>query len=198
MRVQSRRRWGLTRKLVRLATCCHALGCYKADEGSKVEYPSVGKQPIKILTQVRPGDSNGTSVRPGTPGAITVGIARGRQLARYMGYARCSFHMIRISFLYPNSKDARFDLDYYVEKHMPWSIDLLSVHPGFRGVSVERGISAGPGADAPFVAICNFLFEKLDDFMEAVAPHLAALRADMRNYTDIEPTFQVSEVLIDR
>jgi hypothetical protein len=41
-------------------------------------------------------------------------------------------------------------------------------------------------------------FETLDDFMEAVTPHLAALRADMTNYTDIEPTFQVSEVLIDR
>jgi|SRR6185369_6301793 uncharacterized protein (TIGR02118 family) len=106
--------------------------------------------------------------------------------------------MTRITFVYPKSKDARFDLHYYVEKHMPWSIDLLSVHPGFRSVSVERGVSGGPGADAPFVAVCNFLFETLDDFMDAVTPHLAALRADMRNYTDIEPIFQVSEVLISR
>ena len=106
--------------------------------------------------------------------------------------------MTRISFLYPNSKDARFDLDYYMQKHMPWSIDLLSVHPGFRSVSVERGISARPGTEAPFVAVCHFLFETLDDFMGAVTPHMTALSADMRNYTDIEPTVQVSEVLINR
>ncbi len=106
--------------------------------------------------------------------------------------------MIRISFLYPNSRNARFNLDYYVEKHMPWSIRLLSVHPGYRGVSVDRGISASPGTDAPYVAVCNFLFETLGDFMEAVTPHLAALRADMSNYTDIEPIFQVSDVLINR
>ena len=106
--------------------------------------------------------------------------------------------MIRISFLYPNSQNARFDLDYYVEKHMPFSIALLSAHPGFRGVSVDRGISSNPGTDAPYFAVCHFLFETLDDFMQAVSPHLPALRADMTNYTDIEPTFQVSEVLIDR
>lgn len=81
---------------------------------------------------------------------------------------------------------------------MPWSIDLLGVHPGFRGVSVDHGISANQGTEAPYVAVCSFLFETLDDFMDAVTPHLAALRADMKNYTDIEPTFQVSEVLINR
>jgi uncharacterized protein (TIGR02118 family) len=106
--------------------------------------------------------------------------------------------MIRITFLYPNSRNARFDLEYYVEKHMPLSIDLLGVHPGFRGVSVDHGICASPDTVPPYVAVCNFLFDTLDDFMEAVTPHLAALRTDMGNYTDIEPIFQVSEVLINR
>lgn len=49
--------------------------------------------------------------------------------------------MTRISFLYPNRKGARFDMDYFVEKHMPWSIGLLSANAGFKGVSVERGVS---------------------------------------------------------
>ena len=83
--------------------------------------------------------------------------------------------MTRISFLYPNRKDARFDMDYDVEKHMPWSIALLSAQPGFKGVSVERGLSgAAPGAAPEYVAVCHFLFESLDDFMAAVTPHLAA------------------------
>ncbi|HEX4170317.1 MAG TPA: EthD family reductase [Bryobacteraceae bacterium] len=106
--------------------------------------------------------------------------------------------MTRISFLYPNSKDKRFDFDYYIERHMPWSIDLLSVHPGFRGVSVERGISASPGANAPFVAVCHFLFETLEDFMDSVTPHLAELRADLSNYTDVEAVIQIGEVVVNR
>ena len=66
--------------------------------------------------------------------------------------------MVKISILYPNSAGSRFDMTYYIEKHMPWSIDLVSVHPGFRSVSVERGISARPGEEAPFVVVCHFLF----------------------------------------
>ena len=104
--------------------------------------------------------------------------------------------MVRISFLYPNREGARFDLDYYVQKHMPWSIQLLCARPGFKGVSVERGLSGAPGAGPAYVAVCHFLFDSLDDFMAAVTPHLTALQADMKNYTDIEPTFQVSEVLL--
>jgi uncharacterized protein (TIGR02118 family) len=107
--------------------------------------------------------------------------------------------MTRISFLYENRDGSRFDFDYYVEKHMPWSIGLLSAHPGFIGVSVERGVSGGaPGVSAPYVAACHFLFESLEDFAAAVTPHVEALQADMPKYTDIRPVIQVSEVLIYR
>lgn len=81
---------------------------------------------------------------------------------------------------------------------MPTSIDLLSAHPGFRGVSVERGVNAGPGQEAPYVAVCNYLFETFEDFVAAVTPHSEQLRADMKNYTDVEPRIQISEVVISR
>lgn len=107
--------------------------------------------------------------------------------------------MTAISFLYPRREGTRFDLPYYVEKHMPWSISLLSTHPGFRGVSVDGGLSGAPGTDSPpYWVICRFLLDSVDDFLTAVTPHLAALQADMQNYTDVEPTFQVSQVLISR
>ena len=107
--------------------------------------------------------------------------------------------MIKISILYPNTPGSRFDLGYYVDVHMPRSIELLGAHPGFRGVSVERGIGGGlPGTDAAYVAMCHFLFGSVDEFMEAFAPHAAELQGDMPNYTDIAPTIQVNEVLISR
>jgi uncharacterized protein (TIGR02118 family) len=107
--------------------------------------------------------------------------------------------MIKISILYPNHEGARFDFAYYTGTHMPMSIDLLGKHPGFRGVSVERGLGGGlPETAAAYVAMCHFQFESLDDFMAAFTPHAAALQGDMVNYTDIAPVIQVNEILIAR
>jgi len=104
---------------------------------------------------------------------------------------------VRISILYPNRAGARFDLRYYVETHMPRSIELLSAHPGFRNVSVERGVAGGePGSQSAYVAICHYGFESVEDFIAAFMPHAAELQGDMRNYTDITPVIQFNEVLI--
>lgn len=107
--------------------------------------------------------------------------------------------MIKISILYPNNKNAQFDLRYYIDKHMPMSIELLSTHPGFKGVSVEHGLGgAVPGTDAAYIAMCHFLFDSAENFMAAFMPHAAVLQGDMPNYTDIEPVIQINEVLISR
>ena len=88
---------------------------------------------------------------------------------------------------------------YYIDAHMPVSIGLLSVHPGFKGVSVERGLSgAEPGSVATYIAMCHFLFDSVESFMAAFAPHAHELQGDIPNYTDIPPVIQVSEVLISR
>jgi uncharacterized protein (TIGR02118 family) len=107
--------------------------------------------------------------------------------------------MIKISILYPNNKNVRFDMDYYVEKHMPLAINLLGAYPGFQGVSVERGLGgAVPGTGAAYVAMCHFLFDSVANFMAAFAPNAAALQGDIPNDTDSEPVIQVSEVLLSR
>ena len=105
--------------------------------------------------------------------------------------------MIKISILYPNS--GRFDMDYYLNKHMPRSIELLSEGKGYRGVSVERGLGgASPGSPPSYVAMCHYLFDTADYFMEAFLPHAAELQGDMPNYTDIETIIQLSEVAINQ
>lgn len=107
--------------------------------------------------------------------------------------------MIRISILYPNRQGARFDVSYYVDTHMPLSIKLLSAHPGFRGVSVERGLGGAlPGSEPTYIAMCHFLFSSIEDFMSAFTPNADVLQGDMPNYTDIEPVIQFNEVLISR
>lgn len=103
--------------------------------------------------------------------------------------------MIKISILYPNT--GRFDMDYYLNTHMPRSIELLGRGKGYRGVSVERGVGgASPGSSPAHVAMCHFLFDTADDFMAAFLPHAAELQGDIPSYTDIEPVIQFSEVAI--
>jgi len=107
--------------------------------------------------------------------------------------------MVKISILYPNQPGSRFDFGYYTRTHMPRSIELLSVHPGFKGVSVERGAGGAiPGSDPTYVAMCHFHFTSADAFMEAFMPHAPELQGDMPNYTDIEPLIQINEVLISK
>lgn len=104
--------------------------------------------------------------------------------------------MIKISILYPNT--GKFDMDYYLNIHMPRSIELLSMGKGYRGVSVERGLGgASPGSAPPHVAMCHYLFDTADDFMAAFMPHAAELQGDIPNYTGIAPVIQISEIVID-
>ena len=105
--------------------------------------------------------------------------------------------MVKISILYPNEADRRFDLKYYVEQHMPLSIELLSAHPGFVSVSVERGVGGADAGAAPaFVAMCDYVFRSVEDFVAAFMPHAGRLQGDMPAYTDITPIIQINEVLI--
>jgi len=105
--------------------------------------------------------------------------------------------MVKISILYPNKKGSRFDMSYYVNTHMPMSIERLSANKGFQGVSVDRGLAGEiPGSEPTYVAMCHFLFDSVEDFLAAFNPHAAFLQGDMPNYTDIKPIIQVSMVEI--
>lgn len=104
--------------------------------------------------------------------------------------------MIKVSILYPNVADSRFDLGYYTDTHMPRSIELLSAHTGFQGVSVERGISGAPGERAAYQVMTHFSFDSVDSFIAAFMPHAEELQGDIPNYTDVTPVIQFNEVLL--
>jgi len=107
--------------------------------------------------------------------------------------------MIKVSILYPNIAHGRFDFDYYLSRHMPRSIELLSAHPGFRDVTVERGIG-GTEPDSPpkYIAACFYVFDTLDSFISAFTPHSDELQGDMQRYTDVPAEIQFNEILIER
>ncbi len=101
----------------------------------------------------------------------------------------------RISILYPNKAGATFDFEHYVNVHMPMAVELLGKHPGYRGVTVERGVGGmEPNSPPTYIATCHFLFTSVEAFFEAFLPNAEALQGDMPNYTDIVPTIQSGEV----
>jgi uncharacterized protein (TIGR02118 family) len=83
--------------------------------------------------------------------------------------------MIKISILYPNRKGSRFDMNYYLNTHMPMSIERLGTAKGFRGVSVERGLSGiSPESEPTYIAMGHFLFDSLEDFLGVCREKLEA------------------------
>jgi len=103
--------------------------------------------------------------------------------------------MVKVSVLYPNKHESRFDVDYYLNTHMPLAARLLG--QAVKAITVEIGVSGpGPGQLPPFAAICGFTCETVEDFMRASSPVVDQLQGDIPNYTDIAPVFQISEIRI--
>src|SRR5215470_5533308 len=103
--------------------------------------------------------------------------------------------MIKVSVFYANGEGMRFDMNYYCEKHMPLVRRLCGA--AVKGIAVEQGISGGePGSAPQFLAMGHIYFETVDAYRTAIGPHLNEILADIPNYTNIQPTIQISEVKI--
>ena len=102
--------------------------------------------------------------------------------------------MIKVSVMYPNTPGARFDHDYYRDKHMP----LLQERMGAscKKYTVEKGISGAGGAPALYVGLCHIYSESVEAFQAGFGPHAKELAADVINYTDLTPVMQISEVVV--
>lgn len=107
--------------------------------------------------------------------------------------------MFNIASIYPKKDGYQFDFDYYLNTHMPMSIEHLSAAKGFKGVSVERGIEIEePRIESSYVAMCHYYFDSLENFMAAFMPHAEQLQSDIVNYTNIEPVIQINKVEIGK
>lgn len=102
--------------------------------------------------------------------------------------------MVRISVLYPNKPGSHFDVEYYLNTHMPMAASLLG--DAITGTSVDIGRPGPDGQPAPFAAIAAFTAETVETFMQAFMPSMGQLQRDIPNYTDIEPVIQISDIRI--
>jgi uncharacterized protein (TIGR02118 family) len=101
--------------------------------------------------------------------------------------------VIIVSVLYPNAPGSKFDLDYYLKRHMPMVQQRLGTP--LKRVAVERGLAGGaPGAPPPFLAAAHLHFDSVEAFQAAFGPHAEPILADVPNYTNTTPVIQISEV----
>ena len=101
--------------------------------------------------------------------------------------------MIRVSVFYPNSAGCKFDMDYYLQKHIPMARKKIGA--ALKTVAVEQGLSGGaPGTPPTYIAIGQLLFDSVEAFQAAFGPHAEAIAADVPNYTNVQPIIQIGEV----
>lgn len=103
--------------------------------------------------------------------------------------------MYCLSVIYPHEPDGTFDLDYYVETHMRLVQDRLGPG-GLLRYELALGVAGWPPeAQTPNTMICNMYFGTRDALERAFGAHCNELIADIREYTNIRPRMQISEVL---
>ena len=103
--------------------------------------------------------------------------------------------MIKVTVFYPNSEGARFDMDYYRDRHMPLVQNRIGA--ACKGIAVEHGLAGPtPGSKPPFLALGHIYFDTVEAFQAAFAAHGPEFMADVPNYTNIQPSIQISEVVI--
>ena len=103
--------------------------------------------------------------------------------------------MITVSVLYPYKEGSKFDMNYYINRHIPMVQEKLGT--ALKGADMVQGMGGPePGSPPIYHAMIHMLFDSVEAFQGAFGPHTEAIMGDIPNYTDIEPVIQISEVKI--
>ncbi|MDP3795645.1 MAG: EthD family reductase [Polaromonas sp.] len=101
--------------------------------------------------------------------------------------------MIKVSVLYPNDEGARFDMTYYVDRHMTMVKRVLG--EAMIRCEIDEGLSgATPGSRPIYRAAVHMYFESTEAFYAAFGPHAKDITKDVPNYTNVRPVTQIATV----
>ncbi len=95
-----------------------------------------------------------------------------------------------VTVMYPNREGMRFDFDYYMSQHIPMVARLLDAT-----IEVTKGTETPSGTPASFLYAARIRIRSLDEYQAAIAQHGAQIIGDIPNYTDVQPTVQIDEIL---
>lgn len=102
--------------------------------------------------------------------------------------------MIKLSVLYPAGEGKTFDMDYYLNSHIPMVAKLLG--DAVKGATVEQGLGGPvPNSPATYAAMGNMYFDSMESFQNSFGPNAPQILGDLPNFTNAEPVVQLSEVM---
>ena len=99
--------------------------------------------------------------------------------------------MITYTVYYPYRKDSHFDMEYYCNEHMEIAKSYFGA--ACKGILVLKG-NCEKGKQPRYSCICHLFFNTKKDFFAATEKSNVELIADIKNFTDIEPVSEITEV----
>jgi uncharacterized protein (TIGR02118 family) len=98
--------------------------------------------------------------------------------------------MITVSVMYPNTEGSKFDMDYYLDKHIRLVHELMD-DAGLSGTRVQKGV----GKDAPYQVVAELQFPDMETMAKVMGEHGPKATADVPNFTDVTPVVQIAETI---
>ncbi|HET7002504.1 MAG TPA: EthD family reductase [Puia sp.] len=101
--------------------------------------------------------------------------------------------LFKVVILYPNGEGKTFDMAYYESKHMPMVAGFLGKNLQF--YEIDKGIAGRtPNDKVPYLAVGYFYVKDVAEYNKAIGQNRDAVINDIKNYTNIQPVIQISEV----
>ena len=101
--------------------------------------------------------------------------------------------MAIVTVMYPSKAGSKFDMDYYLNKHMTMVAETWGP-VGLRGYTVLRGLASADGSPPINQIVVNLDFTSPEAFQAAVEASGAKVMGDVPNFTDTQPSLQISEL----
>ncbi|KAK4936886.1 hypothetical protein LTR10_022343 [Elasticomyces elasticus] len=102
---------------------------------------------------------------------------------------------IHATVLYPNEADTKFDMDYYLNKHMPLVMEKFGKH-GLKGYQVTEYKPGDDGAKPQFCTGCVLIWDEADHLRAALSSEDAGpVFGDITNFSNKQPVFLGGEVV---
>lgn len=102
---------------------------------------------------------------------------------------------VTITVQYPNTPGSKFDMDYYLQTHVPL-VKERWLGNGMSEARAVKGVASGdPSVPALYQVIALLRFDSADAFQNAIGEHGAEIMADIAKFTDVSPVLQISEDL---
>lgn len=95
--------------------------------------------------------------------------------------------MYRVSVCYAAGEGKTFDMEYYKTKHKQIVFDCF---PDLDRMEIDQGV------DGPFLAVGHLYFPSMEALQQNMGgPRVGEAQEDVKNFTNVEPSIQVSEII---